>query len=224
MSNTFGFQSPYASKPTSSSLSLSLPSAHSTCQLIFCLLLPPASRLNPRCSPPLLGWIFPLHSITHVSSRQLPPWGCSSTPGGVTRAQGKWASVSLFRHSMGCSLAVFLASNSSSPHPPWVPVLTSCQSTSSLATRLFSPVFKEKYGYSESLKNPSLSIVRSQQDCYQTKNVRNLPLPFKSAKLCFVNNCSQLPNLRRMPFICIHVRVVILNGNQSLSGTSKALL
>lgn len=111
------------------------------------------------------------------------------------------------------------------PRPQWVPVLTSCQSTSSLATRLFSPVFKEKYGYSESLKNPpSLSIVRSQQDCYQTKNARNLPLPFKSAKLCFVNNCSQLPNLRRMPFICIHVRVVILNGNQSLSGTSKALL
>lgn len=118
MSNTFGFQSPYTSKPTSSSLSLSLPSAHSTCQLIFCLLLPPASRLNPRCSPPLLGWIFPLHSITHVSSRQLPPWGCSSTPGGVTRAQGKWASVSLCRHSIGCSLAVFLASNSSSPPPP----------------------------------------------------------------------------------------------------------
>lgn len=95
----------------------------------------------------------------------------------------------------------------------WLLVLTSCQGTSSLATWLFTPVFKEKCGYSESLKNPpSLSIFQSQQDCYQTKKCRNLPLLFKTANLCFVNNCSHLPNLRKMFFISIHVRVVILNG------------
>lgn len=161
----------HPSLPPHLSLSPSFCSFHKPAP--FCLLPPRASRLNPSCSPPLLGWNFLLHSITHVSSRQLPPWGCDSTPGGVTRAQGKWAPFSLFRHTMGYSLAVFgfkLPSKS-------LLVLTSCQGTSSLATWLFSPVFKEKNGYSESLKNPpSLSIVQSQQDSYQTKNLKYLPL------------------------------------------------
>lgn len=190
--------------------SLALPYTHSTSQLIFCLLPPTPSRLNPSCSPALLGWNFPPSTSSPMSPADSFLLGAVIAPqeespehkenGHPFPSSGKYGLQS-------CSLSGFKLPSK------WLLVLTSCQDTSSLATRLFSPVSKEKYGSSESLKNPpSLSIVQSQQDCYETKNLRKLPLPFRSANFCFVNNCNQLPNLKRMFFICIHVRVVILNG------------